>query len=185
MEVKGSAVKSIKEFVETRFKDDYQKWLKSMPQASQEIMKGSIFANNWYSMKDAAVEPTKALGKMFYNNDIKQAALESGRYSAELGLKGVYKIFVMIAKPQYIMQRAGRVFTSYYSPSDISVVNDHEKGLTLHITKFPEPETVIEHRIAGWCERALEFTNCKNVRARITKSLANGDNLTEIVITWN
>ncbi|MGE0090761.1 MAG: hypothetical protein AB7S50_14910 [Bacteroidales bacterium] len=185
MEVKGTAVKSIKEFVETRFKDDYTKWLKSMPEESQVIMKSGIFANNWYPMKAAAVEPTMALAKMFYNNDFKQAALESGRYSADMGLKGVYKIFVMIAKPQYIMQRAGRVFTSYYSPSDIVVADNHDKGLTLHITKFPEPESVIEYRIAGWCERALEYTNCKNVKARITKSLAKGDNLTEIVITWN
>lgn len=185
MEVKGTAVKSIKEFVETRFKNDYQKWLKAMPEESQQIINGGIFANNWYPMKAAAVEPTMALAKVFYNNDFRQAATESGRYSAEVGLKGVYKIFVMIAKPEYIMQRAGRVFTSYYSPSDISVVNSHPKGLTLHITKFPEPESVIEYRIAGWCERALEFTNCKNVRAKITKSLANGDNVTEIVITWN
>jgi len=185
MEVKGTAVKSIKEFVEIRFKDDYDKWLKSMPEESQEIMKGGIFANNWYPMKAGAVEPTKALGKLFYNNDIKQAAWESGRYSAEVGLKGVYKIFVMIAKPQYIMQRASRVFTSYYSPSDLSVVENHDKGLTLHITKFPEPEPIIEYRIAGWCEKALEFTNCKNVRAKITKSLANGDNVTEIVMSWS
>ena len=48
-----------------------------------------------------------------------------------------------------------------------------------------KPEHVIEHRIAGWCERALEFTNCKNVKANITKSLRNGDDLTEIVITWD
>lgn len=185
MEVKGTAVKSIKEYVETKYRTQYQEWIQLLPESSQHIMNGGIFANNWYPMKDAAVEPTKALAKKFYNNDIPKAARESGRYSAEVGLKGVYKIFVRVASPNYIMQRAGRVFTSYYSPSDISVVNSHDKGLTLHITKFPQPEEVIEHRIAGWCERALEFTNCKNVKADITKSLAKGDSLTEIVITWN
>ena len=185
MEVKGTAVKSIKEFVEKKFSSKSKEWLSSLPDASHAIMKDAIFANNWYPMKDAAVEPTRALAKMFYNNNEKTAAWESGKYSAEAGLKGVYKIFVMIAKPSYIMQRAGRVFTSYYSPSSIEVVTHHDKGLTLHITKFPEPEEIIEYRIAGWCERALEFTNCRNVKANITKSLAKGDDLTEIVITWN
>lgn len=185
MEVKGTAVKSIKEYVEKKYSSQFNEWIQLLPESSQKIMTGGIFANNWYPMKDAAVEPTKALAKKFYNNNIQKAARESGRYSAENGLKGVYKIFVRVASPNYIMQRAGRVFTSYYSPSDISVVNSHDKGLTLHITKFPEPEDVIEHRIAGWCERALEFTNCKNVKADITKSLAKGDSLTEIVITWN
>jgi len=185
MEVKGTAVKSIKEYVENRYNARLNEWIQALPDSSSKLMSGGIFANNWYPMRDGAVEPTKAIAKLFYNNDIKQAALESGRYSAEVGLKGVYRIFVKVASPNYIMQRAGRVFTSYYSPSEIAVVDSHDKGLTLHITKFPEPEEIIEHRIAGWCERALEFTKCENVRANITKSLAKGDNLTEIVITWN
>ena len=185
MEVKGTAVKSIKDYVEKKYNAHLNEWIQSLPETSQNIMQGNIFVNNWYPMKDAAVEPTKALAKRFYNNDIPKAARESGKYSAETGLKGVYKIFVRVASPNYIMQRAGRIFTSYYSPSNIEVVNGHDKGLTLHITKFPEPEEVIEHRIAGWCERALEFTNCKNVKANITKSLVKGDPLTEIVITWN
>lgn len=185
MEVKGTAVKSIKDFVESKYKAQLNNWIQAMPESSQVIMGSAIFANNWYPMKAAAVEPTKAIAKLFYNNDIKKAALEAGRFSAEIGLKGVYKIFVRIASPNYLMERAGRVFTSFYSPTEISVVNNHDKGLTLHITKFPEPEEVIEYRIAGWCERALEFTNCKDVKANITKSLRSGDDLTEIVITWN
>ena len=185
MEVKGTAVKSIKEYVKKKHESQYQQWLEHLPEDSKKILNSVIFANNWYPMKDAAVEPTKAIAKLFHQNDIKKAALQSGRYSAEAALNGVYKIFVKVASPNYIMQRAGRVFTSYYSPTDISVVNSHDKGLTLHITKFPEPEEVIEYRIAGWCERALEFTNCKNVKANITKSLSKGDDLTEIVITWN
>jgi hypothetical protein len=185
MEVKGTAVKSIKEYVETKYKGDFNDWIASLPESSQNIMKDAIFANNWYPMKDGAVEPTKALAKKFFNDDYEKAAKESGRYSAEMGLKGVYKIFVKVASPHYIMKRAGRVFTSYYSPSEIAVVANHDKGLTLHITKFPDPEKIIEYRIAGWCERALEFTNCKDVKAVITKSLSKGDDLTEIVINWN
>lgn len=185
MEVKGTAVKSIKDYVEKKYGSQLNDWIQALPESSAKIMSTGIFANNWYPMKEAAVEPTKAIAKLFFNNDVEKAALEAGRFSAEIGLKGVYKIFVRVASPNYIMQRAGRVFTSYYSPSDISVVNSHDKGLTLHITKFPEPEKIIEYRIAGWCEKALEFTNCKDVKANITKSLASGDNLTEIVITWN
>ncbi len=185
MEVKGTAVKSIKDYVEIKYHSRYKEWLQTLPESSLEIMNNNIYANSWYPMKDGAVEPTKAIAKMFYNNDHKRAALEAGRYSAETGLKGVYKIFVRIAKPGYLMQRASRVFTSYYSPTEISVTDSHDKGLTLHITKFPNPEEVIEYRIAGWCERALEFTNCKNVKSNITKSLTKGDDLTEIVITWN
>ncbi len=184
MEIKGTAVKSIQEFVKNNFTDDYKKWLDTLPENSNKIMMGGVFANNWYSMKDAAIEPTKNIAKLFYSNDIKKAAHISGRYSAEVGLKGVYKIFVRIAKPHYIIQRAGRIFTSYYSPSEMEVVDIRDKGVTLHITKFPEPDVVIENRIAGWMEQALELTSCKNVKVRITKSMTNGDAITEIDINW-
>ena len=83
MEIKGTAVKSIQEFVKNNFTDDYKKWLDTLPENSNKIMMGGVFANNWYSMKDAAIEPTKNIAKLFYSNDIKKAAHISGRYSAK------------------------------------------------------------------------------------------------------
>ncbi|MCD4832669.1 MAG: hypothetical protein K8R31_02660 [Bacteroidales bacterium] len=185
MEVKGTAVKSIKDFVEKKHNAQFNDWIQSLPESSQNIMTGGIFANNWYPMKEAAVEPTKAIAKLFYKNDIEKAAFEAGRYSAETGLKGVYKIFVRIASPSYIMQRASRIIRSYYNPSEIIVKESHDKGVILHITKFPNPDPAIEYRIAGWIEHALEITNCKGVKSSITKSMTKGDPVTEITSIWN
>lgn len=185
MEIKGTAVKSIQEFVKRKHPQNYNKWLESLSETSSKIMTGHIYATNWYPLKDAAVEPTKAIGKMFFNNDHIKAARESGRESADQGLRGVYKIFVKVASPSYIIKRASRIFSSYYNPSEMSVVETHDKGVVLHITKFAEPDPVIENRIAGWIERAFEITNCKNVKSKITKSLAKGDPYTEINTTWD
>lgn len=185
MQIKGTAVKSIKDFVDKKFKERSKEWFNSLPETTQEILKSGVFANNWYPMKDAAITPTKAIAKMFFNNDVKEAAFQSGRYSAEIGLKGVYKIFIMIAKPGYIIQRASRVFQSYYSPTDMEVAETKIKAVTLHITKFPEPDHVIEYRIAGWIQKALELTQCNDVKVNITKSLTKGDSVTEFDITWN
>ncbi len=54
----------------------------------------------------------------------------------------------------------------------------------MHITKFSEPSNLIENRIAGWMEKALEISGCKNVRIQITQSLARGGPLMEIIATW-
>ncbi len=185
MEVKGTLVKSIQDFVKKRYPDQYKVWLKELPEASQNIMIESIYANAWYSMKDAAVIPTTIIAKLFYDNNIEKAAFDAGKFSAEVGLKGVYKIFIRIASPNFIIQRAGRVFATYYSSSEIVVKNSVDKRLILNITKFPEPEKLIEYRIAGWCEKALELTNCKDIKTNITKSMAQGDDITEIDISWH
>jgi hypothetical protein len=185
MEVKGTAVKSLKDFVENNYRNQYNNWIDSMPEPSKEIMKGAIFANNWYPMNDAVINPSKAVAKMFFSNDEKEAAFQMGRYSAEVGLKGVYKIFIMIAKPGYIMQRANRVFQSYYSPSNMEVFSSNDNEIITHITNFAEPSSIIEYRIAGWKQKALELTHCRNVKVVVTKSLTKGDNVTEFTMSWD
>jgi hypothetical protein len=62
-----------------------------------------------------------------------------------------------------------------------------EKGsdyVVLHITRFDEPDPLIENRIAGWIERAMEIHGFKIVKVDITKSLARGDAFTEIRVKW-
>ncbi|MDA3780495.1 MAG: hypothetical protein PF487_09815, partial [Bacteroidales bacterium] len=83
------------------------------------------------------------------------------------------------------ISRAGRIFQSYYSPSEIIVKKSSKKTVTLHITKFPEPNSTVEYRIAGWIEHALKLANCNNIRTIITKSLTKGDNVTEIISSWS
>ncbi len=43
---------------------------------------------------------------------------------------------------------------------------------------------VVEYRIAGWIERALEICGCMNVTVNITQSLTDQDPCTEYNITW-
>ncbi|MEA3318274.1 MAG: hypothetical protein U9R54_09980 [Bacteroidota bacterium] len=185
MEIKGSAVKSIQEFVKNNHKSGYQKWIDSLPESSKNIMKNKIDVTKWYPLEASVIPPINSLAKLYYNNNTKQVAIETGKYSAETGLKGIYKVFLLIASPEFIINRAGRIFQSYYSPSEIIVKESSKKTVTLHITKFPTPNQTVEYRIAGWIEHALKLAKCNNVRTIITKSLTKGDNVTEIISSWN
>jgi len=73
---------------------------------------------------------------------------------------------------------------TYYQPSDIKVVDTTNSGFTVQITKFPELTEIIEHRIGGWIERALEIQGCKTVSVKITKSISKNDNLCEYSVIW-
>jgi hypothetical protein len=184
MEIKGTAVKSIPEFVQKHFPLRFQDWLKTMPENSSKLMGGLIFSNNWYPIQDALVEPMKSISKFFYNGDDKKTARTMGKFSADVALNGVYKFFIQFGSPKYIIERGSRIFTTYFQPSEMVVVNVAKNGLTVNITKFPEPDEIIEHNIAGWMERALEISGCKQVKAEIIRSLAKKHSLTEIQITW-
>lgn len=183
MEVKGTAIKSISEYVKKNYKDRYYDWLNTLPEESKKIMKDGIYATDWYPLEVAAVIPTKMVGEMFFN-DAKKGAWESGRYSAELGLTGVYKLYVRMSKPGHIIARAGKIFSTYYRPSTIIIENETANTVDLTITEFETPNEVIDYRIAGWMEKALELSGCEDVVVNITESLAKGGAKTTFNMSW-
>ncbi len=185
MRVKGTAVRSIQEFVQTQHSNKYAEWLKVMPEASRVIMSKPVYVSDWYSVRDAAIEPTIAIGKVIFNGDLVKAGWETGRYSSESALKGVYKIFVKLATPQFIISRAGQILPSYYDPALLSIKETGAKHVIMIVTKLPVNHEVLEARIFGWVQRALEFTGCKNVNISPTKSMTKGDSITELMITWD
>lgn len=184
MEVKGSSVNSVPEFVRVKFGERFDEWLDSLSEDSKKIMKDPIIpAISWYPIKPALIEPTRKICELFYGNDEK-GAWEAGRFSAEKGLIGVYKMFVRLGSPKFIIGRAATIFSSYYKPSKIEVAGESEKKVVLHIKEFPELERLVELRICGWIERALEISGSKSVHVALTKSLTKQDPVTEIVVEW-
>lgn len=185
MHVKGTAVKSIQDYVQTKHGDKYAEWLKAMPEVSRIIMSKPVYVSDWYSVKDAAVEPTIALGKVVFSGDVVKAGWETGRYSSEIALNGVYKVFVKMATPQFIIGRSGKILPSYYDPSDLEVKETGAKHVVLNISKLPMNHEVLEARIFGWIQKALEVCGCKNVQINPTSSMTKGDSITQLMITWN
>lgn len=184
MEIKGTAVKTIMTIVKTKFPDRYNEWFQSLSKESQQIFDNPILANEWYPLQSACVLPTRQVAKLFYDNDSKKGAWEAGRFSAEQALTGIYRIFIRAAAPSYVISRASKIFSTYYKPSVMTVVDKKDKGVTVHITEFPTPDRTVEYRIAGWMQRALELSKCNGVKVQITKSMTLGHPLTEFVISW-
>jgi hypothetical protein len=183
MEIKGSAVKSIPDFIKKTHPEKYHAWIEALPESSQRIFKESIMPSNWYPMHEAAEVPTEILGKLLYEN-AGQGAWQCGRYSAENSLTGIYKFFIKAASPFFIVDKAGKIFSTFNQPSSMEVVEKGPDYVVLHITRFDEPSDLIEHRVAGWIEKAMEIHGFGYVLVEITKSLTRGDELTEFHVSW-
>lgn len=107
-----------------------------------------------------------------------------GKYSAEIGLKGVYKVFLLVASPQYLMKRATRTMETFYQPSEIAVTE--QNGIyTVSIKKFKGITEALEYRIAGWIAKALELCKCKNIQYKLNSQISKGDLTTAIEFRWN
>ena len=183
MEVKGAAVVSIPKYVKKNFPERYEEWLDSLSERSKDIMEYPL-TSMWYPMEEAISEPTKKLCELFFDSKL-IGARECGKFSAEHALKGIYRFFVRMGSPSFILSRASRILPTYYMPSKIELSEMESKYAVLTITEFPESTVYIEERIKGWIIRALELSGCRGVMLDTVKSLTKGHEFTRFKVSWN
>lgn len=184
MEIKGTAVIAIRDYVKLNHKDQYNNWIDSLPLESSNIFRSAIDSSKWYPISEGGIIPTKKAAELFFGGNFEKGAWEMGKYSAEKALTGIYKIFVKASSPGYIVQRASRVFSTYYQPCKMEAKKSTEKSTLLEISNMTESDIVIEYRIGGWIEKALDISGAKNCKVKFLMSMAKGDDITQIDITW-
>jgi hypothetical protein len=185
MEIKGTAVKTTPDFVKEKFPDRYIEWMLSMPEHSRKVLEQPIYATSWYNLIDSVIIPTQKVGDLFYNGNQEAAGHALGRYSAEIALKGIYKIFVRVSSPHFVLSRASSIFSAYYKPSVIRVVESKDKRCVLQLSEFHPDEKLIMNRIAGWIEKTLEITLKAALRVDVQNKIVGSKLETFISIEWD
>lgn len=184
MEVKGTAIITIPLFIKKRFGEGgFKQWIEALTPEARRVYQDHVFSSSWYPLKELMIEPLRKMCFLFYAGDLK-GARESGRFSADHSLKGIYKILVKLGSPEFMLGKAGTILGVYYNPSEMKVVESRKGQGIMQITKFPNMDRVLEIRIVGWMERALEISGGKEPDIKVTKSLTAGDPLSEFIATW-
>jgi len=184
MEVKGTALASIPKFVKDRFgKKGFERWLEALESEAREMYRYPIREELWFPLTQMMSGPTRKICDLFFEGSI-DGAWEGGRYSADYALNGIYRLFVRIGSVESLINRASVILPTYYRPSAIRVASAEKRKVVLRIEKFPDMDQIVQNRIAGWMERAVEISGQKDVGVETVKSLMSGDGCTEFVITW-
>ena len=183
METKGIAIIPMCDYVKKSFANRYEEWLNSLSPESRQIMANPL-PGVWYHLQPSIIEPTQQICRLFFNGD-KKGAWQIGRHSADYSLHGIYAIFVKFGSPSFIIKRGTKIMTQYYNPSELVMAAEKDNEVIVHVTRFDNPNHLVEMRIGGWMERAIEVSGQKNVKVTITPSMAGGDRLTEFVVNWN
>ena len=185
MEIKGVAVKSVSEFVTFNHAEMFQEWLEKLPAQSQEIFSQSIFTSGWYPIQDAVIEPTKITAEMFFGGDLRQACLDGGKFAADAAIRGVYKTFVKIGSPGFLISMASQAFSRYYKEARLEIVEKKAGRAVCRLINFVPPSEIMELRTIGWITRAMEICGCKDFRLNVDKSMAKGEDFCEFSATWS
>lgn len=187
MEVKGRAIKSVQRYVKKKFgQEGLDRWLNAISAEAFIVYSQPIDTNQWFPLKTILIDPTANIAQLFYQWNLKEAAWDFGRYSADFGLKGPYRILAKIGSPNFLIKKSPEFMSAYYKPNcSIETVDSGNGFAIIHVSKFPDMEKTLEYRIAGWMERAMEINGCQHVKVEILKSLTSFDPYTEFKITWD
>ncbi len=183
IQVKGTGLISTRTYIKERFPDRYTDWLESLPVETRNFYSGVIPTTNWFPVKEAYFYPLKAIADMFFSGDMEKAGLDIGEFSATYGLKGVYKVFLMIATPQALMRASKRIIALYYKGVSVDILDVKKKSLILQATQVYEGKPEMNFRTIGWCVRSLELANCKNVQYKIVP--AQKTTQFAILLSWD
>jgi len=166
MEIKGTAVKTMLDYVKINQDNALDKWLNLLPAQSKKIFTEPIYATAWYQLNDSIVIPTTALAEIL-NEKPETVSWNLGRYSSEVALNGIYKIFLRISSPLFVLSRLENVITTYYRPVSSKIIEKAEKKAVFQAFKFASEERLAIYRIAGWAERTIETCGIKNLKVSI------------------
>lgn len=166
MEVKGTGIITIPEYVKKYHSEKYNEWRSQLPVSSKNILENPIMAAAWYPIREAMILPTQILGQVL-DESTENTAFQLGRYSSEVSLNGVYKIFLRVSSPLFVLSRASTVLGSYYRPAKIDVVEKQEGKAVMKISGFAGDSYIVLHRIAGWVEKTIETTGFKEIKVQV------------------
>lgn len=184
MEIKGTAVAVFPGFVEGSFgPEGLSLWRESLSAGARAIFEHKMEINRWYPFREACLEPTEAVCRLFFQGE-SRGARELGRYSAEYALSGVYRSVVKLNTIRLYVERGGVMISEYYRPCRSRTVSVDRGRAVVRIEEFPESHPLVDNRIAGWMQRAMEIRGCARAEVEIPRTLAAGDPFTEFVITW-
>jgi hypothetical protein len=185
MQVSGKVLIQMPKFITKHFgKEGLDRWLEAISVEAHRVFIFSIKTSDWFPMQETLIKPLANIAQLFYNWDIKAAAWDLGRFSADASLKNVYKIFIKLGSTQLFFNKSSEFLTSSYRPCSVEIVDIKDNGGIFRITEFPEMDKAIEYRISGWVQRALEINGRKDIKIEIPKSITDFKPYSEFHVSW-
>ncbi|HUI31174.1 MAG TPA: hypothetical protein VLX91_13260 [Candidatus Acidoferrales bacterium] len=185
VQVKGSAVSDAVKAVKNNFGEQaYNTILGMLKDETRAIFeKGSIMQVSWYSL-DAFVEFLEMDLKVTAHGDEKEL-IKRSEAVIERELSGIYKLFVRLGSPGFVLNRIMTVHQTYFQGVNVEVSEQTAGRAVLRYTGFEKRHRIIGYSIIGFFRKALEISGAQDVRAEFTTAIEEGKGFCELVLWWS
>ena len=160
---------------------ELQKIISQLSPAAREAFKQPIQISTWYPL-DTFVE--------FLEVDIEVSAagnrevlIARSERVIEAQLQGIYKIFVKLGSPGFVITRISAVHATYFK--DVHIIPElQEHSATIKYIGFAKHHDIMQFIILGFFRKALEICGAEQVSLNFTVPISEGGPFSELKISW-
>jgi len=181
-DIKGRVVLDTLAAVKERAgEQELSKIINILSEESRKVFESPILFSDWYPL-DAFAEFLEVDVRETADGDREVLATRSEKV-VESQLRGVYRIFVRLGSPRFVITRIAAVHQTYFK--GVKIVPEVEgHAATIKYFGFQRQHNIIEDVIIGFFRKALEMSGAKRVDLKFTVPVAQAGPYSELTIIW-
>lgn len=92
--------------------------------------------------------------------------VELGKMLGRKSFGGVYKVFLMIPSPKFVISKAASIWKTYYDKGDPVVENVTDKSLEFVVRNYPDLPAEVRDSVTGNVTILMDYAGCKNLTVK-------------------
>lgn len=156
MKAKGTLIKGIQKYIQTKGDEIYQKWFDSLSEETKKIYSSTIITGNMYPLdilKEASEKAAQVL-----NMDLNKFSYENSEYAVEEAMNTFLKILTSVSSIKFIFNRTNTFIKTYYDgfgdSRSLKITNTNASFLLFDI---PMGYEFVMWRMFGWLSKVIEI----------------------------
>jgi len=184
VQIKGSAIKETIEQIKSRAGEAaFQKILGLLDDETRKVLAGEIFSSTWYSLDLFTRFLEIEINILADGNE--EMVTRGSEAVIERQLRGIYKAFVKLGSPEFVIKRIAAVHATYFQGVPIEVqVQGHGRAVVKYIG-FEKQHRIMGFAIVGFFKKALEISGAKDVAIYFSVPIEEGKGYSELSIAWS
>ncbi|HKW64781.1 MAG TPA: hypothetical protein VJN89_19665 [Candidatus Acidoferrum sp.] len=183
LHIKGTSVLDALEAIKARAgKAELDKIISHLDPETQEIFRPPISPSSWYSC-DAFARLLEADVRETAGGD-EQVLVKRSEAVIEKQLSGIYKMFVRLGSPEFVIRRIAAVHATYFDGVQIIPEMNGPKSATIQYVGFSPKHRIMAFVILGFFRKALEISGAKKVNVNFTVPIEAGETFSELSLSW-
>jgi hypothetical protein len=184
VQIKGSAIQETINQIKNRAGEGaFQEILTLLDEEARNVFKGEIYSSTWYPLDLFARFLELEIRVLA---DGKEEMVTRGSEAViERQLRGIYKAFVKLGSPEFVIKRIAAVHETYFQgvPIDVQLAG-HGKAV-IKYTGFEKQHRIMGFAIIGFFKKALEISGAKDVVLYFVTPIEEGKGYAELSISWS